>query len=679
MASYIGIGADDPNHPLEVEGQVFISNVEQGSATNLVPFEVYSDYSGITGDILEGARQLRLRVTPSDFTSSNVNMDMGIEPTGGDYFYISNPVENATLGSNAAFRIVQAGHVEIGSNLSVSGNVVASNIIGGSPLTLSSDTLVTVDGSGGLSVTGPVNVDGTVSGTSAIYSGQVQAAALSVSGSLAGSSLSVSGDVQGTSASLGAIDGSSLSVSGDVTCATGTIADYIVHADDTNTYFGFINPDDIVFNTSGFERMRIENTGDIGIGTTNPRAKLEVVGKVIIHDGSATAPGNGTTGSAGTRLVLWPGETNSTPFALGIQSSALWYGTPASAVHIWYVGTSEKMRIATSGNVGINTASPAEKLDVFGNIKASSGLFIHSTGATNNSGLLGESPGLTTDHYVYTRAIVNENQVGNNPSAIVFGNGGTYGDDQISLITNGNTRMYFKSGGNIGIGTTNPASLLHLYGGSATLNIESTSGYGIIEMVGSSGSYIDLSKSTASDFNLRIITYGTGATFNNKGGPIRFDNTADNTQYGVGPIMFGARYGWNNQNKNSIGYFKQSILCGFVSQSTTTTTYFNLVCSGIPQVSGLFLFYGFGFGDRSNARQIVYSLVTSGNTASLVQINDNNAAGSGFAPVWTISTSGNNIRIGLRSSTTLYGNHFGSFTYDFYSTSGDTVTQITVG
>jgi len=44
------------DHPLEVEGQVFISNVEQGSTTNSVPFEVYSDYTGITGDVLEGAR-----------------------------------------------------------------------------------------------------------------------------------------------------------------------------------------------------------------------------------------------------------------------------------------------------------------------------------------------------------------------------------------------------------------------------------------------------------------------------------------------------------------------------------------------------------------------------------------------------------------------------------------------
>ncbi|MGA1008570.1 MAG: RCC1 domain-containing protein, partial [Sedimenticolaceae bacterium] len=143
--SYIGIGATDPNHPLEVEGQVFISNVEQGSTTNLVPFEVYSDYDGVADNaVLQGARQLRLRVTPSATTTSNVNIDMGIESKGGDYFYISNPVVDTELGSNTAFRIVQAGHVEVGSNLSVTGNVVASNIVGGSPLTISTGSNVQI-------------------------------------------------------------------------------------------------------------------------------------------------------------------------------------------------------------------------------------------------------------------------------------------------------------------------------------------------------------------------------------------------------------------------------------------------------------------------------------------------------------------------------------------------------
>ena len=351
MASYVGIGADDPNHPLEVEGQVFVSNVEQGSATNLVPFEVYSDYTGITGDILEGARQLRLRVTPSATTTSNVNMDMGIEPTGGSYFYISNPVQDATLGSNTAFRIVQAGHVEIGSNLSVSGNVVASNIIGGSPLTLSSDTLVTVDGSGGLYVTGPLNVDGTV-----------------------------------TSASL--------TVSGDATFTTGTISDYIVHAGDTDTYFGFVNDDDIVFNTNGSERMRIENTGNVGIGNDSPQQRLEVWGNILvgenninsfIHGGSSiavssddnvliVADANDPSGTAVGDIIFGYGSAINTD---SIRDFTYAQAFPSGLPRV------ELMRIDSSANrVGILKSTPGTTLDVNGTIRGTS---ISSTGVINGA------------------------------------------------------------------------------------------------------------------------------------------------------------------------------------------------------------------------------------------------------------------------------------------------------
>jgi hypothetical protein len=108
-------------------------------------------------------------------------------------------------------------------------------------------------------------------------------------------------------------------------------------------------------------RMTIQPNGNVGIGVTNPSAKLDVAGKVIIYDGSWGGPGNGTTGSSGTRLVLWPGGENSTPYALGIDASTLWYGS--QSIHKWYVGTSEKMRIDSSGNVGIGT-SPFSKLTI---------------------------------------------------------------------------------------------------------------------------------------------------------------------------------------------------------------------------------------------------------------------------------------------------------------------------
>ena len=141
-SAYTGIGATDPNHPLEVEGQVFVSNVET-SGLQEVPFEVYSDYTGKA--TLTDSRQLRLRVTPSGTTSSNVHIDMGINNTDGNYFFISEPVLDATItGDKTTFTINQDGNVGVGSNLSVTGNVVTSNIVGGSPLTISTGSNVQI-------------------------------------------------------------------------------------------------------------------------------------------------------------------------------------------------------------------------------------------------------------------------------------------------------------------------------------------------------------------------------------------------------------------------------------------------------------------------------------------------------------------------------------------------------
>src|SRR6056300_1229780 len=159
-APYPFIGEKDPNHPLEVEGQFFLSNVEQGTNTNFVPFEILSNYRGITGSKLVGARQLRLRVMPSvGATTANVSIDMGIEPTNGDYFYITPPIEDSNVSSNAAFRIVQSGDVVMGNDLSitsdlsvtgtgsitqatVSGTITTSNIKGDTALYINGTTTV---------------------------------------------------------------------------------------------------------------------------------------------------------------------------------------------------------------------------------------------------------------------------------------------------------------------------------------------------------------------------------------------------------------------------------------------------------------------------------------------------------------------------------------------------------
>lgn len=122
---------------------------------------------------------------------------------------------------------------------------------------------------------------------------------------------------------------------------------------------------DLVFYVDGgsgsvTDRFRIRGDGNIvatasvGIGTTTIDTELYVYGKGKFFDATAGVPANGINGGAGTRLILWPGNASACPYALGIDASTLWYGTPATATHKWYQGTTNIMSLNAGGNLILN-------------------------------------------------------------------------------------------------------------------------------------------------------------------------------------------------------------------------------------------------------------------------------------------------------------------------------------
>jgi hypothetical protein len=99
--------------------------------------------------------------------------------------------------------------------------------------------------------------------------------------------------------------------------------------------------------------------GNVGIGTTSPAAKLHVVGVTKIANGVLDLD----TGYS----IRWGGT------ASGIYSGG---GTTDMVIT---AGSAERIRInGASGNVGIGTTSPAQRLDVVGSIKASQPIFFPS-------------------------------------------------------------------------------------------------------------------------------------------------------------------------------------------------------------------------------------------------------------------------------------------------------------
>jgi hypothetical protein len=107
------------------------------------------------------------------------------------------------------------------------------------------------------------------------------------------------------------------------------------------------------------EQMRLTSTG-LGIGTSSPAYKLDVqtsTGNAVVNVYQTASSGSSIASSvlrtAGTGPSWWQVDTGNT--ASGLNGAIRWFDNFAAA---------ERMRIDSSGNVGIGTSSPASALQV---------------------------------------------------------------------------------------------------------------------------------------------------------------------------------------------------------------------------------------------------------------------------------------------------------------------------
>jgi hypothetical protein len=168
-------------------------------------------------------------------------------------------------------------------------------------------------------------------------------------------------DGTGTSVGLNVGSGKVLTVGGISSHAAGSAAAPTITATgDTNTGIFFPAADTIAFSEGGAEAMRIDSDGDVGIGTSSPSDKLTVISA-------------GTqVGSTNFRNIARIGlATNDASVLLGYDvsaGSAILASTNNYPIAFWtsIAGTyAEKMRIDSSGNVGIGTSSPTEKCHIY--------------------------------------------------------------------------------------------------------------------------------------------------------------------------------------------------------------------------------------------------------------------------------------------------------------------------
>jgi len=164
-------------------------------------------------------------------------------------------------------------------------------------------------------------------------------------------------------------------------------------------------------------------------------------------DASAEKLGLNTTSPAA--LLDLKHNSASTHLRLTENTSGNWsaFGVDTSDNLRVYVNNTERMRIDSSGNVGIGTSSPSDKLHIGGSV---GDLKLKSSGA----------------EIEFTR---------NGPSVLTASNANGY----LIFQTGGlNERMRIDNSGQVGIGTSSPSSLIHAVAPTgATAIIEAANGY----------------------------------------------------------------------------------------------------------------------------------------------------------------------------------------------------------
>ncbi len=241
------------------------------------------------------------------------------------------------------------------------------------------------------------------------------------------------------------------------------------------------------------EALYIANTGRIGLGTTSPSKKLDVVGDINL---SGTIFATGTSGSNGQVLtstgaglawidsaaigtsfsvtnglssisnnVFGLGGTLTQNTSIGVSSSFLKF-TAGN-------GSTEALYIANTGRIGLGTTSPSKKLDVVGDINLSGTIFATGTSGSNGQVLTSTGAGLA---WIDSAAIGTSFSVTNGLSSIsnnVFGLGGTLtqntsigvSSSYLRFTAGSNTEsLYISNTGRVGIGTASPSQKLHVIG-----------------------------------------------------------------------------------------------------------------------------------------------------------------------------------------------------------------------
>jgi hypothetical protein len=229
---------------------------------------------------------------------------------------------------------------------------------------------------------------------------------------------------------------------------------------DTNSGIYASAAGQISITTQGNQRLNIDGSGNIAMNTDT-----------LYVDSANNRVGIGTT-SPDNRIHI-KGDTDATS-SIKLEKS----GSSTAVLTSYYIGTTtsddfrfltnfaEKMRITSSGNVGIGTDSPATNL----HISSAASIPIARIESTHPSGIpFLDLKGAASSQIRYL------DETGTVQTRIDMSDGG--GFSFVDVAGSGSSRMMIDSSGRVGIGESNPTSELHITDSAANafVRLESSS------------------------------------------------------------------------------------------------------------------------------------------------------------------------------------------------------------
>jgi hypothetical protein len=200
-------------------------------------------------------------------------------------------------------------------------------------------------------------------------------------------------------------------------------------------------PLDFYFATNSGYRMVLKSAGNLGIGTTSPSSRLDV----LTSSSGPVATLKNTSSIGGSGLDVYGGT-----------------GSSSNILTLYDKDSNQRLEVTGEGNVGIGTTSPSARLEVQGTSS--------NTQAALKVTDSGDSFFEVVPDNNTTFKIGDLDAVGDEAMIV-----GTFSD--ITFSKGGTTTMILDSNNRVGIGTTSPGYKLDVSGDAyidETLNIETT-------------------------------------------------------------------------------------------------------------------------------------------------------------------------------------------------------------